>query len=503
VIQQVLVNGRYEVLRELGAGGSGCVYAATDRTTDKLVAVKLFGYHIQWDRTAREKFEIEAKVSGRVQSEHIVQVSDAGIDPLTQLPFLVMELLEGKNFQELVEQGGQLSPGLVVDYLSQVASGLHKAHGRNDRDGRLAPIVHRDLKPGNLFLAHHEDGAPLVKILDWGIAKILSSSITMSGDVRGTPLYMAPEQISVAPVTPATDIWALGLVAFFLLAGRCYWKSATLEYANMPAILKEVCEGPVVLPRMRMRELGVSVDCPPAFDQWFMQCVNVNPAQRFQHARDAVRALGNALGCASRESQPPSGSLLPYSRELGFAKTANPNSVENSAANRQRVQSQEPASPGRIRATLGRSRLSWVALSSVAVIVALGAVLGLARVPSTLPPNAVSTQVVAPRPLQTSLETQAALRQAATPAQIAPTVVSTSSSLLDTNKRGGRRPTLAPTRAPPVGSAVEPNANEHPGDSAADSPLPSPLIFDRLTGPAPSTHTRPVRSVHDLLENPP
>ena len=501
MIQQVLVNGRYEILRELGAGGSGCVYAATDRTTDKRVAVKLFGYHIQWDRTAREKFEIEAKVSGRVESEHIVQVSDAGIDPITQLPFLVMELLEGKNFQELVEQGGRLSPGLTVDYLSQVASGLHKAHSRNDREGRLAPIVHRDLKPSNLFLAHHEDGAPLVKILDWGIAKILSSSITMSGDVRGTPLYMAPEQISAARVTPATDIWALGLVAFFLIAGRCYWKSAALEDANMPAILKEVCEGPVVLPRRRMQELGVSVVCPPAFDKWFMQCVNVDPAQRFQHAMDAVRALGNALGYATRESQPPSGSLLPYGRDLGFAKAANPNSIEDSVGILREAENQAAASPGRNRATLGRTRLSLIAWSSLAAIVALGAVLALAWVPPSLS-RTDSTKVVSPRPSRTSLEPQTDPLQTIPPVQSVPTVVS-SSPLSDPNKRVVRHPASVPSRVPPAGSAVEPKANDSPNEPPVASPPSDPLNFDTLTGPAPSTHKRPAHSGHDPFENPP
>ncbi len=86
--------------------------------------------------------------------------------------------------------------------------------------------MHRDLKASNLFLTHYEDGTPLVKILDWGIAKVLSNSATMSGDLRGTPLYMAPEQLLQAPVTPATDIWDFGLIAFFLLTGHCYWMAA-------------------------------------------------------------------------------------------------------------------------------------------------------------------------------------------------------------------------------------------------------------------------------------
>jgi hypothetical protein len=235
----------------------------------------------------------------------------------------------------------------------------------------------------------------------------------------------------------------------------------------MPAILKEVCEGPIVPPRKRMQELGVSVDCPPAFDQWFMQCVNVNPAQRFQHARDAVRALGHALGCAARESQPP----------------------------------KEVALPSRTRATLGRPRLRWIALCSFAAMLALGAV--FVRRPRSLPAITDSAKVVPPRPAQASFEPQTDPPPTVLSAQFAPTIASTSSPLVGSNKRGGRRPASAPIRVPPSGSAVDPRANQHPNDPASESPPPAPLNFDKLTGPAPSTQPGPVRSGHDPFENPP
>jgi serine/threonine-protein kinase len=251
--------------------------------------------HLLHERAAREKLRLEAIVAGRVESEHIVQVSDAGIDVATGTPFLVMELLKGLDLQHHVEQHGPLEFTLALEYLRQVASGLDKAHGWRDRDGRAAPIVHRDLKPENLFLTYREDGSPLVKILDFGLAKVLSVSATLSSEVRGTPLYMAPEQFSQAPVTPATDIWAVGLVAFFLLTGKSYWLSAQNERAVLPAVIREVADGITQPATVRACELGVSASLPEAFNEWFAKCVNLDPARRFVLASAAVKALSVAL----------------------------------------------------------------------------------------------------------------------------------------------------------------------------------------------------------------
>lgn len=290
-----LIAGRYEIHSPLASGGNGLVFVATDLTTEKRVAVKVLGMHLLHERAAREKLRLEAIVAGRVESEHIVQVSDAGIDVATGTPFLVMELLKGSDLQHHVEQHGPLEFSLALEYLRQVASGLDKAHGWKDREGRAAPIVHRDLKPENLFLTYREDGSPLVKILDFGLAKVLSVSATLSSEVRGTPLYMAPEQLSQAPVTPATDIWAIGLVAFFLLTGKCYWLSAQNERAVLPAVIKEVTDGITRSATVRACDLGVTVSLPDSFDEWFAQCVNLDPARRFVLASSAVKALSVAL----------------------------------------------------------------------------------------------------------------------------------------------------------------------------------------------------------------
>lgn len=301
-----LIAGRYELLAPLGGGGGGLVYKAFDRTTDNLVAVKLVHPHLLLDPHAREKFELEVRIAGRVRSEHLVKVVDAGLDPDSRISFLVMEYLEGTTLQDLVDRYGALDLNRAVEYLRQVAFGLDKVHAHRDVGGRPTPMVHRDLKPSNLMLTVREDDTPLVKILDWGIAKLLSNQGTTTYAGRGTPLYMAPEQMSpTAQLTPATDVFAMGLVAFFLLSGRSYWRAGQRADLSLVAIANEVCAGPVVRPRARLREFGVVVDLPAAFDDWFAKCLSLDQDRRYQSAGKAARELATALAVAIRESRPP------------------------------------------------------------------------------------------------------------------------------------------------------------------------------------------------------
>ena len=210
-------------------------------------------------------------------------------------PFSAMGYLESVNLQGLVEQHGILTPARALEYLTQVASDLDDAHANKDAVGLPAPIVHRDLKPSNLVLIDGEGGRKIVKIVDSGIAANLSGSPTVSLDYSEALPYVAPEMLSSEPVTPATDVWSIGLVAFFLLTGRCYWTSGQRGMPNVCNIFAEVRKGPTVLPSVRAQELGVDVVLPPAFDDWFIRCVNPDPMQRYQTAGEALRTLATAL----------------------------------------------------------------------------------------------------------------------------------------------------------------------------------------------------------------
>jgi serine/threonine protein kinase len=287
--------GRYRIDRFLAQGGFGAVYVAEQLETELAVALKVLWPHVLHSQDAVEKFKLEARVAGRVGSEHIVKVFDAGFDADSGMPFLVMELLQGSHLQHLVESQGPLPGATLVTYFRQIASALDKAHLYVDRDGAARPIVHRDLKPENLFLAKRETGDAIVKILDFGIAKVLSNSTNVSQDVKGTPLYMAYEQAAAGKITPQTDIWALGLIAFYLLTGRCYWKTANLPEAALTQLFGEVLALPIDAPSQRARELKCEVVPNAEFDAWFARCVNREAALRFATAGECAAALSGAL----------------------------------------------------------------------------------------------------------------------------------------------------------------------------------------------------------------
>ena len=474
-----LIAGRYEILSPLASGGSGLIYAATDRTTEKRVAVKVLGPHVLHERSAREKLRLEAIVAGRVESEHIVQVSDAGVDVATGVPFLVMELLKGLDLQHLVERQGPVSADLVLEYLQQVASGLDKAHAWKDSDNHLAPIVHRDLKPENLFLTHREDGTPLVKILDFGLAKVLSSSATMSSEVRGTPLYMAPEQLAQAPVTPATDIWAIGLIAFFLLSGKCYWKSGQNNHAVLPAVLKEVADGPTVTPQERLHEFGVESWLPSDFDEWFMKCVNLDPAQRFATARDAVLALARALDLSLQQSSPVASNAL---RSVP-GRSHSTGNINNTSSTADPINTQRNLGKAAAPGSDAKGRRVLIAALGLIVIVGLAIFIGKSRNQSSSMP--LVTTIAASEAPASSGPSNSPPQRDSQPAPINSTQANSSSSA---NRDGTSlvEPVASNLVAPattPRAPAVKPFPKSSASAQATSAPLGS---SHRIATPATS-----------------
>jgi serine/threonine-protein kinase len=314
-----LVGERFRVVSALARGGFGAVYVAEQLATARLVALKLMTLHVS--DVSVDRLLDEARLTSRVNSEHIVQVYDAGIDRESSLVFVAMELLSGTNLAELVRNHGPRSAGETAEYLRQVALGLDRAHGLVTSDGRPTPIVHRDLKPANLFLTRREDGTAWIKILDFGAAKILSDDVQSSGVVRGTPEYMAYEQAAGGDVTRATDVWAFGLVAFTLLAGRAYWRGAQSD-SGRAQVFGEILSLPLERASERAKQIGAPAVFGPAFDAWFSRCVNRDASERYASAGDAARELARALEVTVRPVQVPWLDRIPTASDVGTAATA-------------------------------------------------------------------------------------------------------------------------------------------------------------------------------------
>lgn len=205
---------RYEVVSIIGEGGMGVVYLARHQLMDRLVAIKMLHAHLVSNATSLKRFQQEARTASLLTHPNIITVHDFGVTDDGR-PYLILDYVQGRGLKEVIEQEGLLSPERVVRISSQVCDGLSLAHSKG--------VIHRDLKPSNIMLL--KDGQDEVKLLDFGIAKLLpqsgiqSQSLTASGEVFGTPLYMAPEQILGFPTDARSDIYALGCVIYEVLCG--------------------------------------------------------------------------------------------------------------------------------------------------------------------------------------------------------------------------------------------------------------------------------------------
>ncbi|UQA54783.1 serine/threonine protein kinase [Polyangium aurulentum] len=295
----MVVGERYRVVRQLGRGGMGSVFLVQHVHTDEQLALKILHSAVISDAVALERFRREARTPARINSDHVVRVTDADIATnLGGLPFLVMEYLRGEDLDKRVERVGPLQPAEVVLYLRQAARALDKAHALG--------IIHRDLKPENLFLTQREDGTPCIKILDFGIAKLtgeasremMRAAATTTGQIFGTPLYMSPEQAKGESnkISPQTDVWALGLIAHRLLTGRDIWTAETITH-----LIAQIAYEPMPIPSEHGSPFGHE------YDRWFALCCNRNVKDRYASAGEAISSLALSLGISEVFTLPGSG----------------------------------------------------------------------------------------------------------------------------------------------------------------------------------------------------
>lgn len=300
--------GDYRVLRTVYTGGLSIIYEVEQQSTGARRALKVVFGDLGHDTKIRDAFLAEAKRATRIQSDHVAEVLACGVDDSTQLPWVAMEMLEGESVSARMERDGPMSPADALVFLTQLCHALAAAH---DVD-----VVHRDLKPEGIVLAKSRSaGVPYrVEVQFVGVGKIASDirSNTTAAMARG--LWMAPEQSETdAPITKATDVWTLGLLAFWVLTGRCYWKTARDMGSAMMSLMREILFEPIEPASKRAAEMGLDGRIPGGFDAWFARCVARDATKRFQHAREAFEALVPVLsvgapvpvGPLPRPSAPP------------------------------------------------------------------------------------------------------------------------------------------------------------------------------------------------------
>jgi hypothetical protein len=263
---------RYEVLEEIGRGGMGVVLKAFDPSLHRVVAIKVLAPQLATSGVARKRFLREAKAAAAVTHDHIVTIH--AVDEANGLPYLVMHFIAGQSLQQRIDKEGPLELAEVLRIGMQTASGLAAAHGQG--------IVHRDIKPANILL---EDGVQRVKITDFGLARAMDdASLTQSGFVAGSPLYMAPEQARGEALDHRADLFSLGSVLYTLCTGRPPFRAA-----NTLAVLRRVSEDS---PRP-IRETN------PEIPDWLVAVVEKlmakEPADRYQSAGEVVEVLGKHL----------------------------------------------------------------------------------------------------------------------------------------------------------------------------------------------------------------
>jgi serine/threonine-protein kinase len=278
-----IVDGKYELVRVLGIGGMGAVVAARHAKLGQSFALKFLLAEATRQPEALARFAREGRAAAALRSEHVARVTDLGALP-TGEPYLVLEYLHGTDLNRLVETEGRLAPERAVDFVLQALEALAEAHANG--------IIHRDLKPANLFLTTRVDGGPLVKILDFGISKLVADSerITASSTVMGSPHYMSPEQIkSVKNVDARTDVWAVGVILYELVTGKL-----PFDADSMPGIVAAIVTEPPTPPTAHVPDL------PRDLEAVILACLEKDRNKRVRDVAELAERLAPFASAAGR-----------------------------------------------------------------------------------------------------------------------------------------------------------------------------------------------------------
>ena len=275
----LVLENKYRIDEKVGEGGMGKVYRGTHILMDHTVALKILHPHLSSDQIAVERFRREARAAASIRHPNAVAVTDFGVNKETGLSYLVMEFLEGVELRDEIKKKGPLDFEESFIITQQICLALQAAHAKG--------IVHRDLKPDNIWLLKSEDHFPRVKVLDFGIAKLMAnnvSDLTQQGVIVGTPYYMSPEQCVGDELDARSDIYSLGVIIYEVLTGRVPFRAST----PMGVALKHANEAPVPPHELR-------ADLPQAIETVVLRALRKHREERQGSAMELSQEFESAL----------------------------------------------------------------------------------------------------------------------------------------------------------------------------------------------------------------
>jgi len=508
-----IIGGKYRLNRKVGKGGMGTVWAATNTATGTPVAVKLLTTEAASSEEMRQRLVREATVAGRIRHPNIVHFHEVGLTDDNE-PFLVMELLQGQTLRQLIRDRGKLDTPTALWVASEIGHALQSAHA--------ASIAHRDLKPGNVFLNRDADGKITLKVVDFGVSKFLAEDqavLTSTGAAIGSPAYMSPEQAKGDGVDHRTDIWALGIVIFEMIAGRRPF------VAESPvALLSQILFAEVP----RLRDFEPDVD--PVVDAIVSRCLDRQVESRYQTIAQVMAALDarqTAIAEAAAARQSELGAWVDMPTREPQEQSSDPNweppSASQSSSQSTSESASQPMSASESRSTthglatsVGASaalpqprrepqaptspRLPWVAVAIPGVAVALFFLAMLVLVVRSVRTPAVEESDVLPVTAATAVEPEATTT-AATPEAPEPThldagmidAATTPPKATATPPKATATPTpkATATPAPKATAAPTPKATATPTPKATATPTPKTTA---TPAPSPTPKQKPCKS---------
>jgi serine/threonine-protein kinase len=350
-----VLSERYRIVRKIGEGGMGAVYQAEHALIEKKIALKILFQDLTRRPDLIARFLQEAKSASRIGHENVIDISDFGQSP-DGLVFIAMEYLDGQDLGKLLKKVGAMHWERVRPILMQIAKGLRAAHGNG--------IIHRDMKPENVYLIQREARPDFVKVLDFGIAKVINDdaggpALTQTGMIFGTPEYMSPEQAAGLVPDLRADIYALGVTLYELLSGR-----VPFEGASFMSVLSKHASKPVP----PLRELRPHLALSPELEAVLLRALHKDRSKRFQAMREMAEALQTVPEMPPlpfRLSQPMAGRMTPSSPGTVASSEVTESSVLPVVAD----VTEPPRPPGRRslrRAVVPAALLALAALAYVA-----------------------------------------------------------------------------------------------------------------------------------------